>query len=101
MVIGWLPGEGESAGPSSAWGRIDAAQRSARLPCLLVPQPAHAVLAGEIAAIINEEAFDDLDGPIVRLTSLDTPVPFSPPQEEFFLPKVSDLVREARRLHAY
>jgi 2-oxoisovalerate dehydrogenase E1 component beta subunit len=58
-------------------------------------------LAGEIAAIINEEAFDDLDGPIVRLTSLDTPVPFSPPQEEFFLPKVSDLVREARRLHAY
>ena len=41
-------------------------------------------LAGEISAIINEEAFDDLDGPIVRLTSLDTPVPFSPPQEEFF-----------------
>jgi len=58
-------------------------------------------LAGEISAIINEEAFDDLDGPIVRLASLDTPVPFSPPQEEFFLPKVSDLVREARALHAY
>jgi 2-oxoisovalerate dehydrogenase E1 component beta subunit len=58
-------------------------------------------LAGEIAAIINEEAFDDLDGPIVRITSLDTPVPFSPPQEEYFLPKVSDVVREARRLHAY
>lgn len=58
-------------------------------------------LAGEISAIIHEEAFDDLDGPIVRLTSLDSPVPFSPPQEEFYLPKVSDLVREARRLHAY
>ena len=58
-------------------------------------------LAGEISAIINEEAFDDLDGPIVRLTALDTPVPFSPPQEEFFLPKVSGVVREARRLHAY
>jgi len=58
-------------------------------------------LAGEISAIVNEEAFDDLDGPIVRLTSPDTPVPFSPPQEEFFLPKVSDLVREARRLHVY
>ncbi len=58
-------------------------------------------IAGEIAAIINEEAFDDLDGPIVRLTAQDSPVPFSPPQEEFFLPKVSDLVREARRLHAY
>jgi 2-oxoisovalerate dehydrogenase E1 component beta subunit len=58
-------------------------------------------LAGEISAIINEEAFDDLDGPIVRITSLDTPVPFSPPQEEFFLPKVSDVVREARKLRAY
>jgi 2-oxoisovalerate dehydrogenase E1 component beta subunit len=58
-------------------------------------------IAGEISAIINEEAFDHLDGPIVRLTALDTPVPFSPPQEEFFLPKVSDVVREARKLLAY
>ena len=58
-------------------------------------------IAGEIAAIINEEAFDHLDGPIVRLTALDTPVPFSPPQEEYFLPKVSDLIREAHKLLAY
>lgn len=58
-------------------------------------------LAGEIAAIINEEAFQDLDGPIVRITALDTPVPFSPPLEHFFLPKVEDVVREARSLHAY
>ncbi len=57
-------------------------------------------IAGEISAIINEEAFDSLDGPIVRLTALDTPVPFSPPQEEFFLPKVSDVLREARKLLA-
>jgi 2-oxoisovalerate dehydrogenase E1 component beta subunit len=58
-------------------------------------------LAGEIAAIINEEAFDDLDGPIVRITALDTPVPFSPPLEHYFLPKVEDVVREARKLRAY
>jgi len=58
-------------------------------------------LAGEICAIINEEAFDDLDAPIVRIASLDTPVPFSPPLEEYFLPKVQDVVREARRLAAY
>src|SRR5260221_791699 len=53
-------------------------------------------LASGLAAIINEEAFDDLDGPIVRITALDTPVPFSPPLEHFFLPKVEDVVREAR-----
>ena len=58
-------------------------------------------LAGEIAAIINEEAFDSLDGPIVRVTAPDTPVPFSPTQEAFYLPQVPDLVREVRRLHAY
>jgi 2-oxoisovalerate dehydrogenase E1 component beta subunit len=58
-------------------------------------------IAGEIAAIINEEAFDALDAPIARITSLDAPVPFSPPLEKAFLPKVEDVVREARRLVAY
>jgi 2-oxoisovalerate dehydrogenase E1 component beta subunit len=58
-------------------------------------------IAGEIAAVINELAFDDLDAPIARIASLDTPVPFSPPLEKFFLPKVEDVVREARRLKAY
>jgi 2-oxoisovalerate dehydrogenase E1 component beta subunit len=58
-------------------------------------------IAGEIAAIINEEAFDDLDGPIVRITALDTPVPFSPPQEERFLPHARDVIEKARWLKAY
>jgi len=58
-------------------------------------------IAGEVGAIINEEAFDYLDAPITRIAALDTPVPFSPPLEEAFLPKVEDVVREARRLRAY
>jgi 2-oxoisovalerate dehydrogenase E1 component beta subunit len=58
-------------------------------------------LAGEIAAIINEEAFDSLDGPIVRIAGLDSAIPFSPPQEHHYLPKVEDIVREARKLKAY
>ena len=58
-------------------------------------------IAGEIAAIINEECFDELDGPIVRVASLDTPVPFSPPLEEYFLPKVEDVVEKARWLKRY
>ena len=44
-------------------------------------------LAGEISAIINEEAFDDLDGPIVRLTSPDTPFLFLRRLRSFFCPK--------------
>jgi 2-oxoisovalerate dehydrogenase E1 component beta subunit len=58
-------------------------------------------LAGEIAAIINEEAFEELDGPILRIAGLDSAVPFSPPQEEHYLPQVGDVVREARRLKTY
>ena len=58
-------------------------------------------ISGEIAAIITEEAFEYLDGPIMRITAPDTPVPYSPPLEEFFLPKTSDIVRVARQLAAY
>src|SRR5512135_3730441 len=58
-------------------------------------------IAGEVAAIIDEEAFDWLDAPIVRITAMDTPVPFAPPLEEWFLPKAEDLVREAKRLVSY
>ena len=57
--------------------------------------------AGELAAEISERAFEHLDGPIRRITAPDTPVPYSPPLEEFFLPKISDVVRVARELNAY
>lgn len=58
-------------------------------------------IAGEIAAIVCEEAFEDLDGPIMRVTSLDTPVPYSPPLEERFLPNVQKIARAARELARY
>jgi 2-oxoisovalerate dehydrogenase E1 component beta subunit len=58
-------------------------------------------IAGEIAACINEDCFDFLDAPITRITSKDTPVPFSPPLEQVFLPNVNDVVREARRLRKW
>jgi Protein of unknown function (DUF3891) len=66
LVIGWLTGEVEVGGPSSAWARVEAAQRTARLPCLLVPQPAHAVLAGELAAGLVGASFGDLPPEIIR-----------------------------------
>ncbi|MHB8652905.1 MAG: alpha-ketoacid dehydrogenase subunit beta [Terriglobia bacterium] len=58
-------------------------------------------IAGEMAALIAEKAFEDLDGPIVRITAPDTPVPFSPPLEEYFLPNAKKLIEAARRLAAY
>jgi 2-oxoisovalerate dehydrogenase E1 component beta subunit len=58
-------------------------------------------MAGELTAVINEEAFDYLDGPVMRVTSIDTPVPYAPPLEEFFLPQVEDVIKTARELAAY
>jgi 2-oxoisovalerate dehydrogenase E1 component beta subunit len=58
-------------------------------------------IAGEIAAIVCEDAFEDLDGPIMRVTSLDTPVPFSPPLEQRFLPNAEKVVAAARKLAKY
>lgn len=57
--------------------------------------------AGELAAIIAEKAFEYLDGPIMRVTAPDTPVPFSPPLEDFFLPNADKLIKAARQLAAY
>jgi 2-oxoisovalerate dehydrogenase E1 component beta subunit len=58
-------------------------------------------IGAEIAARLAEDCFDCLDGPIVRIAAPDTPVPFSPPMEEFFLPKAGDLVAAAKKLAAY
>jgi 2-oxoisovalerate dehydrogenase E1 component beta subunit len=56
---------------------------------------------GEVVARIAQKAFEYLDGPIVRIAPPDTPVPYSPPLEEAFLPQVKDIVATARKLAAY
>ena len=55
----------------------------------------------EIAATIAEEAFEHLDAPVKRLAAPDTPVPFSPPLEQRFIPQVEDVVEGIRALAAY
>ena len=54
-----------------------------------------------LAAIIQEEAFEALDAPIRILGALDTPVPYSPPLEEFYLVSEAEIANAARLLTAY
>jgi 2-oxoisovalerate dehydrogenase E1 component beta subunit len=56
---------------------------------------------GELAARIAEKAFDFLDGPVIRVAAKDTPVPYSPPLEQAFLPQVEDVLEAAKKLLAY
>src|SRR5699024_5979727 len=53
-----------------------------------------------LAAIIQEEAFEYLDAPVRILGALDTPVPYSPPLEEVFLPSIEQMEKAARLLLA-
>jgi 2-oxoisovalerate dehydrogenase E1 component len=54
-----------------------------------------------VAALIQEEAFEWLDAPVRIIGALDTPVPYSPPLEEAFLPGDAEIERAARLLAAY
>jgi len=56
----------------------------------------------EVAAIIAEEAFDYLDGPVTRLASPDVPIaPFSSIREDYILPNPGKIVAALRKLAAY
>jgi 2-oxoisovalerate dehydrogenase E1 component len=54
-----------------------------------------------LAAIIQEECFEDLDAPVRIVGALDTPVPYSPPLEDAFYPGEAGVLRAARLLAAY
>jgi pyruvate/2-oxoglutarate/acetoin dehydrogenase E1 component len=58
-------------------------------------------IAGEIAMRVNEKAFAWLDAPILRVTAIDTPIPYAPPLEDYFLPQVEDIVKAARWVVGY
>jgi 2-oxoisovalerate dehydrogenase E1 component beta subunit len=58
-------------------------------------------IGGEIAALIAEHAFEDLDGPITRVAAPDTPVPYSPPLEDAYRPNAARILKAARELLAY
>ena len=58
-------------------------------------------MAGELAVTITESVFEHLDGPIVRVTAPDTPVPFSSTLEDAFLPNAEKVIEKARWLYRY
>jgi 2-oxoisovalerate dehydrogenase E1 component beta subunit len=68
---------------------------------VLTEEQATGSVAGDVASRISEKAFSWLDGPVVRLCCPDTPVPFSPPLEEAYLPNVDKLVARVRELASY
>jgi 2-oxoisovalerate dehydrogenase E1 component beta subunit len=69
---------------------------------VVVEAPKTASMAGEISAIISEEAFDYLDAPIIRVCGPDTPpIPFSPPMEHYWLPSPERIIKAVKHVVNY
>ena len=57
--------------------------------------------AAEVMAFIVEDLFTHLDAPVKRVTSIDTPVPYSPPLEDFFMPNADKIAAAVREVAAF
>src|SRR2546421_12951497 len=79
---------------------LDSVERCSKV--VILDEANYTCAAGaQVAAVIAEQGFESLDGPVVRVATPDVPIPFSPPLEHAVLPGV-DRVREAcRELLAY
>lgn len=54
--------------------------------------------ASEVCAYVAEDCFDSLDAPVMRIGALNSPVPFSPPLEQFYIPNDKDLVATIKKM---
>jgi 2-oxoisovalerate dehydrogenase E1 component beta subunit len=69
---------------------------------LIVDEANQTCAAGaQVAAVIAEKGFEDLDGPVRRVATPDVPIPFSPPLEQALLPSVERVKEAARELLEY
>jgi 2-oxoisovalerate dehydrogenase E1 component beta subunit len=75
----------------------------ARCSKVVIVDEANATCAAgaQVAAVIAERGFEDLDGPVVRVATPDVPIPFSPPLEQAVLPSVERVREACRELLAY
>ncbi|MFJ8247624.1 alpha-ketoacid dehydrogenase subunit beta [Peribacillus asahii] len=55
-------------------------------------------IATDIAALVADKGFDTLDAPIKRITAPHTPVPFSPPLEDIYLPTPEKVIKVVSEL---
>ena len=76
---------------------IESVKKTGRL-VLVTEETKTGATTAEIAAIVQEEAFDWLDAPIKRVNAPDTPVPFSPPLEQAFIPNKDRIISAVREI---
>jgi 2-oxoisovalerate dehydrogenase E1 component beta subunit len=86
--------------PLDAEAILDSVRRTSKV--LIVDEANETCAAGaQVAALIADRGFEDLDGPVRRVATPDVPIPFSPPLEQAVLPSVDRVKEAARELLEY
>jgi len=79
---------------------VNAVKKTSKVMVLVEDTLSYGVSA-EVAATIASDAFEYLDAPVVRVAPPDTPIPFSPPLEDAFLPQTDEILAKAKELLNY
>ena len=56
-------------------------------------------LASEITSLISEKCFNDLKTAVIKITAPHTPIPFSPPMEDFYIPSTKKIIEAIKKIH--
>jgi len=76
---------------------VDSVRKTGRI-AIVTEDCKTAGVSAEIAAVVAEEALDYLDAPIKRVAEPDTPIPFSPPLEQFVIPNEKSIVKAVKEI---
>jgi pyruvate dehydrogenase E1 component beta subunit len=76
---------------------LESARRTGRV-VVVHEAPRRGGVGGDIAAMIMEEAYDDLDGPVVRIAGRNTPIPYNLNIEKVCIPSVEDVIAGVLKL---
>jgi len=76
---------------------VDSVKKTGRI-AIVTEDCKTAGVSAEIAAVVAEEALDYLDAPIKRVAEPDTPIPFSPPLEQFVIPNEKSIIKAVKEI---
>lgn len=76
---------------------VDSVKKTGRI-VIVTEDCKTAGVSAEVAAVVAEEALDYLDAPIKRVAEPDTPIPFSPPLEQFVIPNEKSIVKAVKEI---
>ena len=80
------------------WDLVKGSVAKTNRVVIVEESPKRGGLGAEVAATLAEEMLDCLVAPVIRVAAPETPAPFSPPMEKFYIPDAARIAKAAREL---